>query len=270
MIACPHATIHLYMKVVILAGGLGTRLAEDTAVKPKPMVEIGDRPILWHIMKIYAAHGLNDFIICLGYKGYLIKEYFANYDLHNCDVTFDFRTQTRVTHRRKTEDWCITLVDTGADTMTGGRLRRVREHLGNSTFCMTYGDGVGNVDISASIAFHRAHGRKATVTATQPPGRFGSLRLGDADSVAGFEEKPVGDGGWINGGFFVLEPSVCDLIDGDASIWEQEPMKALASADDLGAYRHHGFWQPMDTLRDKQLLESLWRSGNAPWRTWES
>jgi len=258
------------MKVVILAGGLGTRLAEDTALKPKPMVEIGDRPILWHIMKIYAAHGLNDFIICLGYKGYLIKEYFANYDLHNCDVTFDLRTQTTITHRRKTEDWRITLVDTGADTMTGGRLRRVREHLGDTTFCRTYGDGVGNIDITALLAFHRAHGRKATVTATQPPGRFGALRITESTLVTGFDEKPVGDGGWINGGFFVLEPPVLDLIVGDSIAWEQEPMKSLAANGDLCAYRHPGFWQPMDTLRDKQHLESLWRSGNAPWRVWES
>jgi glucose-1-phosphate cytidylyltransferase len=257
------------MKVVILAGGLGTRLAEDTAVKPKPMVEIGDRPILWHIMKIYASYGLNDFIVCLGYKGYLIKEYFANYDLHNCDVTFDFCNHTTVTHRRKTEDWRITLVDTGADTMTGGRIRRIREHLGDTAFCLTYGDGVGDINITELLEFHRAHGYKATVTATQPPGRFGALRIGAGSEVSGFDEKPVGDGGWINGGFFVLEPEVCDLIEGDATTWEQEPMRALAGAGELRAYRHHGFWQPMDTLRDKQHLEALWRSGRAPWRTWE-
>jgi glucose-1-phosphate cytidylyltransferase len=257
------------MKVVILAGGLGTRLAEDTAVKPKPMVEIGDRPILWHIMKIYASYGLNDFIVCLGYKGYLIKEYFANYDLHNCDVTFDFCNKTTVTHRRNTEDWRITLVDTGADTMTGGRIRRIREHLGDTTFCMTYGDGVGDINITELLEFHRTHGRKATVTATQPPGRFGALRVGEEDEVSGFDEKPVGDGGWINGGFFVLEPEVCDLIDGDTITWEQEPMRALAAAGELRAYRHHGFWQPMDTLRDKQHLEALWRGGRAPWRIWD-
>jgi glucose-1-phosphate cytidylyltransferase len=258
------------MKVVILAGGLGTRLAEDTGVKPKPMVEIGDRPILWHIMKIYAAYGLNDFVICLGYKGYLIKEYFANYDLHNCDVTFDFCNHTTTTHRRKTEDWRITLVDTGAETMTGGRLRRVREHLGGETFCMTYGDGVGDIDINALLNFHRSHGRKASVTATQPPGRFGALRIDEGDEVTAFEEKPVGDGAWINGGFFVLQPEVCDLIAGDSTAWEQEPMKTLAANGDLCAYRHRGFWQPMDTLRDKQYLESLWRADRAPWRIWKS
>ena len=256
------------MKVVILAGGLGTRLAEDTAVKPKPMIEIGDRPILWHIMKIYAAFGLKDFVICLGYKGYLIKEYFANYDLHNSDVTFDFCNRTTITHRRTTEDWRITLVDTGVDSMTGGRLRRARPHL-DGTFCMTYGDGVADVNINELVAFHSAHGRKATVTATQPPGRFGSLRLGDGGQVAGFQEKPVGDGGWINGGFFVLEPEVCDLIADDAVSWEDEPMRQLADSGELVAYQHQGFWQPMDTLRDKQQLEALWRTNRAPWRIWD-
>jgi glucose-1-phosphate cytidylyltransferase len=257
------------MKVVILAGGLGTRLAEDTAVRPKPMVEIGDRPILWHIMKIYSSFGLKDFVICLGYKGYVIKEYFANYDMHNCDVTFDFATQTTITHNRRTEDWRITLVDTGGETMTGGRLRRVRQFLDDGTFCMTYGDGVGDVNITQLIAFHRAHGCKSTVTAMQPPGRFGALRFGEEDQVAGFQEKPVGDGGWINGGFFVLEPDVCDLIAGDSVIWEEGPMRTLASTGQMRAYRHTGFWQPMDTLRDKQQLDALWRSNRAPWRLWK-
>ena len=255
------------MKVVILAGGLGTRISEETAIKPKPMVELGDRPILWHIMKIYSSYGLKDFVICLGYKGYVIKEYFANYDLHNCDVTFDFREHTTTTHRRDTEDWRITLVETGNETMTGGRLKRVSRYL-NETFCMTYGDGVGDVDITGLIGFHRSHGRKATVTAIQPPGRFGALRLADGDRVTGFQEKPAGDGGWINGGFFVLEPSVCDLIAGDSSSWENEAMETLASDGDLLAYKHPGFWRPMDTIRDKHQLDTLWRSNRAPWKSW--
>jgi glucose-1-phosphate cytidylyltransferase len=257
------------MKVVILAGGLGTRLSEETVVKPKPMVEIGDRPILWHIMKIYSAFGLKDFIVCLGYKGYMIKEYFANYDLHNCDLTLNFRDERTIRHRRNTEEWCITLVDTGNETMTGGRLKRVRPHLGDETFCMTYGDGVADVNISELIQFHRSHGYKSTVTATQPPARFGALRFGEGNQVIGFQEKPSGDGGWINGGFFVLEPGVCDLIVGDSTVWEREPMETLAGSGELMAYRHPGFWQPMDTLRDKQHLESLWRSGNAPWKSWK-
>ena len=256
------------MKVVILAGGLGTRLSEETVVKPKPMIEIGDRPILWHIMKSYSSHGLNDFIICLGYKGYMIKEYFANYDLHNRDVTFNLRDQVTVTHRRHTEDWSITLVDTGIESMTGGRLARVRPYLDESTFCMTYGDGLSDVNIGKLIEFHRSHGHKATVTATRPPGRFGALRFGEGDQVSGFQEKPTGDGDWINGGYFVLEPEVCDLIGGDATVWEKEPMETLAGSGDLMAYRHSGFWQPMDTLRDKQHLDALWRGERAPWKTW--
>jgi glucose-1-phosphate cytidylyltransferase len=258
------------MKVVILAGGLGTRLSEETVVKPKPMVEIGDRPILWHIMKSYSAHGLNEFVICLGYKGYLIKEYFANYDLHNRDVTFNLRDQTTQTHRRQTEDWCITLVDTGVESMTGGRLKRVQKYLGNETFCMTYGDGLGDIDITQLVRFHRAHGRQATVTATRPPARFGALLMDDNDEVRGFQEKPTGDGGWINGGFFVLEPGVCDLIEGDRTVWEKEPLETLASSGQLMAYRHAGFWQPMDTLRDKQALEAMWREERAPWKVWRA
>jgi glucose-1-phosphate cytidylyltransferase len=258
------------MKVVILAGGLGTRMSEETVVKPKPMVELGERPILWHIMKIYSSFGLTDFVICLGYKGYLIKEYFNNYDLHNCDVTLDFRKQVTTIHRRDTEDWRITLVETGKDTMTGGRLKRVRQYLDDETFCMTYGDGVADVNITELIGFHRAHGRKATVTAIQPPGRFGALRFGTGDHVAGFQEKAAGDGGWINGGFFVLEPGVCDLIEGDDTVWENDPLEALTSNGDLIAYRHSGFWQPMDTIRDKQRLDALWRSNRAPWKTWTS
>jgi glucose-1-phosphate cytidylyltransferase len=256
------------MKVVILAGGLGTRLSEETVVKPKPMVEIGDRPILWHIMKIYSTFGLKDFVVCLGYKGYMIKEYFANYDLHNCDITLNFRDETTIRHRRNTEDWCITLVDTGKETMTGGRLKRVCQHLGDETFCMTYGDGVADINISDLVQFHRSHGRKSTVTATVPPARFGALRFGEGNEVTGFQEKPTGDGGWINGGFFVLEPEVCDLIADDSTVWEREPMETLASNGELMAYRHPGFWQPMDTVRDKQHLESLWRADQAPWKTW--
>ena len=256
------------MKVVILAGGLGTRLSEETVIRPKPMVEIGDRPILWHIMKIYSAFGFKDFIICQGYKGYMIKEYFANYDLHNSDVTLDFCEHTVTTHRRNTEDWRITLVDTGNETQTGGRLKRVREYLGAETFCMTYGDGVTDLNIADLVAFHRSHGRKATVTATQPSGRFGALRFGNGAEVIGFQEKPTGGGGWINGGFFVLEPEVCDLIDDDLAIWEREPMERLASSSQLMGYHHPGFWHPMDSLRDKNYLESLWRENRAPWKIW--
>ena len=231
------------------------------------MVEIGGKPILWHVMKIYSAHGINDFVICCGYKGYLIKEYFANYFLHTSDVTFDVLNNRMEVHQRFAEPWRVTLVDTGEDTMTGGRLKRVTEHVGDSDFCFTYGDGVGNVDIGASIAYHRAQGTKATLTATFPPGRFGALDMKDGKVVT-FKEKPQGDGAMINGGFFVLTPSVLDYIEGDASIWEREPLERLAEEGQLSAYQHHGFWQPMDTLRDKQHLEALWQSGRAPWKVW--
>ncbi len=255
------------VKAVILAGGLGTRISEESELRPKPMIEIGGRPILWHIMKIYAAHGVNDFIVCLGYKGYVIKEYFSNYALHLADVTFDFRTHETVIHRRAVEPWRITLVDTGLETMTGGRLRRVREYLGDQPFCLTYGDGVADIDVRALLAFHAAHGREATVTAVQPAGRFGALRL-DGDTVTGFQEKPTGDGGWINGGFFVLHPRVIDRIADDRTVFEQEPLEGLARDGALRSYRHTGFWQAMDTLRDKRQLEDLWAKGGAPWRLW--
>jgi glucose-1-phosphate cytidylyltransferase len=255
------------MKAVILAGGLGTRISEETAVKPKPMIEIGGKPILWHLMKIYAFHGVNDFVICCGYKGYVIKEYFANYFLHMSDVTFDMASNTMQVHRQKAEPWRVTLVDTGDTTQTGGRLKRVAEYLGDEDFCMTYGDGVGDINIKETIEFHKVHGRLATMTATQPPGRFGALGL-EGSSVRSFLEKPDGDGGWINGGFFVLSPKVLGLIQGDESIWERNPMEKLARTDQLQAYFHRGFWQPMDTLRDKNHLESLWDSGNAPWKLW--
>lgn len=256
------------MKAVILAGGLGTRISEETHLKPKPMVEIGGKPILWHILKLYSAHGINEFVICCGYKGYVIKEYFANYFLHMSDVTFHMKLNTMEVHRKQAEPWQVTLVDTGEATMTGGRLKRVREYVGEGSFCLTYGDGVADVDISALIDHHRSFGRLGTVTAVQPPGRFGSLELGSANAVLGFQEKPKGDGTWINGGFFVLEPSVIDLIDGDATIWELEPLKGLAADGQLTAYHHHGFWQPMDTLRDRVLLEELWEQGRAPWKVW--
>lgn len=256
------------MKAVILAGGLGTRISEETHLKPKPMIEIGGRPILWHIMKSYSAHGVNDFVICCGYKGYLIKEYFANYFLHMSDVTFDMCHNRMEVHQKKAEPWRVTLIDTGEETMTGGRLKRVAEYLKDEeAFCFTYGDGVANVDIAASLAFHRAHGKLATVTAVLPPGRFGALAR-EGDAVRGFIEKPRGDGGWINGGFFVLSPRVIDSIAGDASIWELEPMAKLAADDQLRAFEHTGFWQPMDTLREKNLLEELWDSGKAPWKVW--
>ena len=255
------------MKCVILAGGLGTRISEETASRPKPMVEIGGKPILWHVMKIYSSHGIRDFIICAGYKGYVIKEYFANYFLHMSDVTFDMEKNSMEVHQRNAEPWRVTIVDTGDSTMTGGRLKRVASYVGNETFCMTYGDGVGDVDIPDSIAAHRASGKKATVTAVQPPGRFGALHV-QGDEVKGFIEKPEGDGGWINGGFFVLEPSVFDAIQGDSMIWEREPLQSLAAEGQLHAHQHRGFWQPMDTLRDKQLLEELWQSGQSPWKTW--
>lgn len=255
------------MKAVILAGGLGTRISEESHLKPKPMIEVGGKPIIWHIMKIYSHFGIHDFVICLGYKGYLLKEYFANYFLHMSDVTFDMAQNRMQIHDQYAEPWRVTLVDTGESTMTGGRLKRVRKYLGEETFCMTYGDGVADIDLAALLAFHRNHGKQATVTAVQPPGRFGALEIEGAQ-VRSFQEKPHGDGGWINGGFFVLEPSVLDSIEGDATIWEQEPMRQLAQHHELMSYFHHGFWQPMDTLRDRNLLEERWQSGHAPWQLW--
>lgn len=256
------------MKAVILAGGLGTRISEETSVKPKPMIEIGGKPILWHIMKIYSAHGVNEFVICCGYKGYVIKEYFANYFLHMSDVTFDMANNKMEVHQRNAEPWKVTLVDTGESTMTGGRLKRVAPFVGDEDFCLTYGDGVGNINITKSIEFHRAHGRQATMTAVQPPGRFGALDL-NGNAVQNFLEKPHGDGGWINGGFFVLSPKVIDLIDGDDCIWERKPLEKLATTGELMAFQHDGFWQPMDTLRDKTYLEELWATGSAPWKIWQ-
>ncbi|SOB80583.1 glucose-1-phosphate cytidylyltransferase [Sphingomonas guangdongensis] len=257
------------MKAVILAGGLGTRFAEETSLRPKPMIEIGGRPILWHILKIYAAHGVNDFVICCGYKGYVIKEYFANYFLHMSDVTFDMAHNEMIVHEKRAEPWRVTLVDTGDTSMTGGRLRRVADHVRDEeAFFFTYGDGVGDIDITASLAFHRAHGRAATLTATYPPGRFGALNMADG-RVLEFTEKPQGDGGMINGGFFVLSPRVLDYLVDDATVWEQEPLRQLAVDGELMAYEHHGFWQPMDTLRDKQHLEALWDGGKAPWCVWQ-
>ena len=255
------------MKAVILAGGLGTRISEETHLRPKPIVEIGGRPILWHVMKIYSAHGINDFIICVGYKGYVIKEYFANYFLHMSDVTFDMASNRMEVHERRSEKWRVTVVDTGEATQTGGRLRRVREFIGKEAFCMTYGDGVGDVDITQLVAFHRAQRRKATLTGVKPPGRFGSLKL-KGNRIERFHEKPEGDGAWINGGFFVLEPSVLDLLTDDSTVWERRPLETLARKSQLSIYRHHGFWQPMDALRDKNLLEELWSSGRAPWKVW--
>ncbi|MFO7984569.1 MAG: glucose-1-phosphate cytidylyltransferase, partial [Desulfatiglandaceae bacterium] len=257
------------MKAVILAGGFGTRISEETGVKPKPMVEIGDKPILWHIMKIYSAHGINDFIICLGYKGYVIKDYFATYSLHMSDVTFDLRKNKMKVHENGTEPWKITIVDTGERTMTGGRLKRVKDYIGSETFCLTYGDGVSDINITDLIEYHRNHKTLATLTAVQPPGRFGAFNLArDQVKIQTFKEKPQGDGAWINGGFFVLEPSVTDYIEGDATVWEKEPLESLAEDGMLAAYRHYGFWQPMDSLRDKMVLENLWVSGNPPWRKW--
>ena len=256
------------MKAVILAGGLGTRFAEETSLRPKPMIEVGGRPILWHILKIYAAHGVNDFVICCGYKGYVIKEYFANYFLHMSDVTFDMRGNEMIVHETRAEPWRVTLVDTGDDSMTGGRLQRVREHVKDEEFFFfTYGDGVGDIDITKSIAFHRTHGKLATMTATYPPGRFGALEI-ENGQVTHFLEKPQGDGGMINGGYFILSPKVIDYVEGDDTIWEQEPLRQLAADGELMAYEHHGFWQPMDTLREKQLLNALWDSGKAPWCVW--
>ncbi len=257
------------MKAVILAGGRGSRLSEETAARPKPMVEIGGMPILWHIMKGYAAHGIDDFVVCLGYRGYMVKEWFANYALHTSDVTFDMRTGEMEVHHSTTEPWRVTLVDTGAESMTGGRLRRVLPYLaGEEAFCFTYGDGVADLDVTALVAHHRAHGRLATLTAVQPAGRYGALGLAPDGRVTRFEEKPRGDGGWTNGGFFVLSPEVGRLLPGDATVWEQGPVDALAAAGQLGAYRHTGFWQAMDTLRDRAVLEELWSSGRAPWRVW--
>lgn len=255
------------MKAVILAGGLGTRISEETIVRPKPMIEIGGKPVLWHILKTYSHHGINDFIICLGYKGYMVKEYFANYFLHTSDVTFDLARNQMEVHHRHAEPWRVTLVDTGEETQTGGRLKRVAEFLDGETFCFTYGDGLSNVDISDKLAFHRARGTLATVCAVQPPGRFGALDI-DGSRITRFTEKPQGDGTWINGGFFVLQPEVLRYIDGDTSIWEREPLEHLARDGELSAYTHGGFWHPMDTLRDKTKLEELWQSGSAPWKVW--
>lgn len=256
------------MKAVILAGGLGTRISEETHLKPKPMIEIGGKPILWHIMKSYSAHGVNDFIICCGYKGYVIKEYFANYFLHMSDVTFDMVANRMEVHERHAEPWRVTLVDTGDDTLTGGRLKRVAPYISDEpAFCFTYGDGVADVDIRSQIQFHQAHGKLATVTAVQPPGRYGALQL-NGSTVDGFREKPHGEGGLINGGFFVLSPQVLSLIEGDDTPWESTPLQSLASQNQLMAFEHRGFWQPMDTLREKNLLEDLWQSGQAPWKVW--
>lgn len=255
------------MKAVILAGGLGTRISEESHLKPKPMIEIGGKPIIWHIMKIYSFYGINEFIICLGYKGYLIKEYFANYFLHMSDVTFDMAENRMHIHQRHAEPWQVTLVDTGESSGTGGRLRRVRDYIGDQSFCFTYGDGVADLDIPALLAFHRSHGRLATVTAVQPPGRYGALSVQD-NRVEGFQEKPAGDGSWINGGFFVLEPGVIDFIEDDRTTWEFEPMRELAAQGQLMSYLHRGFWQPMDTLRDRVFLEERWGSGQAAWHLW--
>lgn len=256
------------MKAVILAGGFGTRLSEETAVKPKPMVEIGGMPILWHILKLYSAHGVNDFIICCGYKGYVIKEYFANYFLHQSDVTFNMAENTMEVHRKRAEPWKVTLIDTGYNTMTGGRLKRVKEYLKDEeAFCFTYGDGVGDIDIRASIDFHRSHGKLATMTSTFPPGRFGAIDIQD-NAIKSFKEKPRGDGAMINGGFFVLSPQVIERITDDSSVWEQQPLMSLAEDDQLMAFKHEGFWQPMDTLRDKNKLQELWETGKAPWKLW--
>ncbi len=256
------------MKAVILAGGEGSRLSEETETKPKPMIEIGGKPVLWHIMKLYSAHGINDFIICLGYKGFVIKEYFSNYLLHVSDITFDLAQNKMEIHQYSAEPWKVTLVDTGAKTMTGGRLKQISPHLDENEFCMTYGDGLSDVNINKLVQFHKSEGKLATVTAVLPPGRFGNLKL-DEQKVIGFEEKPKGDEGWINGGFFVLSPKVLDYIEDDTTVWERTPMEQLASSDNLTAYKHDGFWQPMDTLREKRLLENLWNSGQAPWKIWE-
>ena len=256
------------MKAIILAGGLGTRISEESHLRPKPMIEIGGKPILWHIMKMYSQHGINDFIICLGYKGYVIKEYFSNYFLHMSDVTFCMRENNMEIHQKFAEPWKITLVDTGENTMTGGRLKRVASYIDNETFCFTYGDGVSDIDITKLVDYHKSAGRQATVTAIQPPGRYGALDITEG-AVKNFQEKPAGDGAWINGGFFVLEPSVLDYIEGDESVWEQFPLNKLASSGQLSAYQHNGFWQAMDTLREKTYLEELWSAGRAPWKSWK-
>jgi len=255
------------MKAVILAGGLGSRLSEETQVRPKPMVEIGGKPILWHIMKCYSAHDITDFVVCLGYKGYLIKEYFANYYLHTCDVSFDIAGNSMEVHQSSAEDWRVTLVDTGEATQTGGRLKRVGRYLDDEDFCFTYGDGLSDVDMSEVLEFHRQESALATVTAVQPPGRWGAMEL-DGKRIRGFEEKPVGDGGWVNGGFFVLSPTVMDMIEGDETVWEREPMERLAADGQLASFRHAGFWRAMDTLRDKQYPTELWSEGRAPWKQW--
>ena len=256
------------VKAVLFAGGFGTRISEESVLRPKPMIEVGGRPILWHIMKVYAAHGVTDFVVLCGYKQYMIKEYFANYYLHMSDVTFDLRrNQTRI-HHAHAEPWCVTLVDTGEATMTGGRLKRAREYLEDGPFCLTYGDGLSDVDVGASVAFHGEHGKLATMTVVQPPGRFGAVALDEGDTIGSFQEKPNGDGAWINGGFFVLEPEVLEYIAGDETTWEAQPLRDLARDGQLMAYRHTGFWQPMDTLRDKIVLEELWKSGGAPWKVW--
>jgi glucose-1-phosphate cytidylyltransferase len=258
------------VKAVILAGGYGTRLSEESSVRPKPMVEIGEKPLLWHIMKIYSAFGINDFVICCGYKSYVIKEYFSNYFLHTSNVTFDLRENTMTTHSSSVEPWRVTLIDTGYQTMTGGRLKRIQDHVGGETFCFTYGDAVGDVNIADLIEFHRGQGRLATLTAVQPPGRFGAVVLEeDKHEISSFMEKPEGDGAWINGGYFVLEPGVFEYIDGDATVWEREPLERLAHDGQLSAYRHRGYWQNMDTLRDKAVLEQEWASGNPAWTVWE-
>ncbi len=258
------------MKAVILAGGFGTRLSEETDIKPKPMIEIGGKPILWHIMKIYSTHGVNEFIICCGYKGYLIKEYFVNYYLHESDITLSIQDNDFQINQNKSEPWKITLVDTGSNTMTGGRLKRVKEYVENEkNFCFTYGDGLGNIDVSALIKFHENHGKKATVTATRPPGRYGALKFGPKNIVTSFQEKPDGDGSWINGGFFILKPEVIDLIENDETTWENEPLFNLTKNEELFAFKHEGFWQPMDTLREKNMLNKMWSQGNAPWKIWK-
>lgn len=255
------------MKAVILAGGFGTRISEESALKPKPMIEIGGKPILWHIMKMYSHHGINEFVICCGYKQYVIKEYFANYFLHNSNVTFEIAKNSMKVHHTQSEDWVISVVDTGENTLTGGRLKKVRDFIGNEDFCFTYGDGVSDLNIAQLLKYHKEHGKMATVTAIQPPGRFGAMEMSN-NSVTRFQEKPKGDGSWVNGGFFVLNPKVIDLIDGDHTVWEKEPLEKLAASQQLQAYRHEGFWYAMDTLRDKNLLEELWASGKAPWKVW--
>ena len=257
------------MKAVILAGGFGTRISEESSIKPKLMVEIGGKPILWHIMKVYSSYGINDFVICCGYKSHVVKEYFANYHLHCSDITFDLENNAMEVHTNRVEPWKVTLVETGDSTMTGGRLKRVKDYIGDGTFCFTYGDGVSDVDIGALLAFHKAQDALATLTAVQPPGRFGAFKLEhDETRISSFKEKPDGDGAWVNSGFFVLEPAVIDYIEDDSTVWEKDPMETLAGNNELSAFRHHGFWQPMDTLRDKHVLEDLWQSGKAPWKVW--